>query len=133
MRDRIDTQVLSKILKLGRKESGLTLPDISVRSSLSEKYIGQLENGKKRNPTISALSRLAFALNIDIHVLMKLIMAKISSKEQPTGLKITDAHIRLAIQPGYFKMTFEVEKKNHWESVVNSILKLSQSKFSQYQ
>lgn len=59
------------ILKESRIQSGLTQAQLATKSGLSQAYINELEKGKKINPSISVLSRLAQALGVPLSQLLK--------------------------------------------------------------
>jgi len=58
-----------KLIKHLRKERKISLHELSVITQLSEAYLCRLESEERRNPTIDAINRLKYALNIDISVI----------------------------------------------------------------
>lgn len=62
--------ILGERLAWARNQQGMILQQVSERSGLAIGYISQLEKGAKKNPTISALERLAKALNVSVAFLL---------------------------------------------------------------
>lgn len=60
-------QEIGRQLRARRAASGRTVASVAMDAGLSVPYVANLENGRG-NPTISALSRLASALNIRLTV-----------------------------------------------------------------
>jgi len=54
-------------LRLQRK---LTQKGLSIKSGVSQAYINELENGKKINPSVFILSKLALALDTTVSELL---------------------------------------------------------------
>lgn len=61
---------LGERLAWARNQQGMILQQVSERSGLAIGYISQLEKGAKKNPTVSALERLAKALNVSVAFLL---------------------------------------------------------------
>lgn len=61
---------LGERLAWARNQQGMILQQVSERSGLAIGYISQLEKGAKSNPTVSALERLAKALNVSVAFLL---------------------------------------------------------------
>lgn len=57
-------------LAWARNQQGFILQQVSERSGLAIGYISQLEKGVKVNPTLSALERLAGALNVTVEFIL---------------------------------------------------------------
>ena len=62
---RMDAQEIGRQLRARRAASGRTVASVALDAGLSVPYVANLENGRG-NPTISALSRLAAALNTQL-------------------------------------------------------------------
>jgi transcriptional regulator with XRE-family HTH domain len=60
-------QEIGRQLRARRAASGRTVASVAMDAGLSVPYVANLENGRG-NPTISALNRLAAALNIQLTV-----------------------------------------------------------------
>jgi transcriptional regulator with XRE-family HTH domain len=56
-------------IKLLRKEKGLSLNDLAMRTGFAKSYLSQIEN-LKREPSISALSQVAHVLGVDVLFLL---------------------------------------------------------------
>ena len=57
-----------KALRCGKK---LTQKQLSQKSGISQAYINELENGRKTNPSIVVLARLANALDVPVFELLR--------------------------------------------------------------
>ena len=57
-------------IKNVRKERHMSQLDLSLESGLNKNYISDLEKGR-RNPTLKVLLKIAYALNIDLSILLK--------------------------------------------------------------
>lgn len=53
-----------KVLQTVRQANGMTLDEAARRSGVSAIYISQLENGRKSNPSIYTIAKLASAYNL---------------------------------------------------------------------
>ena len=53
-------------IKIVRLKQRLTQQQLSIRSGLSQAYINELENGRKINPSIIVLDKLAAALQVPL-------------------------------------------------------------------
>jgi transcriptional regulator with XRE-family HTH domain len=53
-------------LKLLRNLRNMTQQQLSRKSGVSQAYINELENGRKANPSIGIISKLAFALGVSV-------------------------------------------------------------------
>lgn len=53
-----------------RKKRGYTLEELEERAGVSKSYIHDIENGKRKSPSISILRRLADALGVPLEVLL---------------------------------------------------------------
>ena len=58
-------------IRAARVRQRLTQQELSIRSGLSQAYINELENGKKTNPTIIVLDKLAAGLQVPISELLE--------------------------------------------------------------
>ena len=50
-------------IKSIRKENGLTLLEISIKSGISVGYLCHLEKGTRNNPSLEVMEKIAKALN----------------------------------------------------------------------
>lgn len=53
-----------KKIKFLRNSKNMTQQQLSRKSGVSQAYINELENGKKSNPSINVISKLAEALGV---------------------------------------------------------------------
>lgn len=53
-----------------RKERGLSIEDLALKSGVNKNYLSDLERGT-RNPSLSILNRLAEGLSISLETLFK--------------------------------------------------------------
>ena len=67
--EKIDLLNIGFIIKRLRIQRGITRHTLAIKSSISIRYLAQLESGKG-NPTISILKNLAYALNITLKDLL---------------------------------------------------------------
>lgn len=53
-------------IKQYREKAGLTQEQLAKRVGITSVYLCYLENGQKKNPSISLLKKIAIELNVDI-------------------------------------------------------------------
>jgi len=58
-------------IKIIRIKQNLTQKQLSDRSGLSQAYINELENGRKVNPSIITLDKLAVGLQVHVSELLE--------------------------------------------------------------
>ncbi len=58
-------------LKRIRTRKGLTQTEVAERTGLTQAYIAELESGRKRNPSLLVLMRIAEALDVPVTALIK--------------------------------------------------------------
>lgn len=58
-------------IKKYREKAGLTQEQLAEKVGITQVYLCYLENGQKKNPSITLLSKIATALKIDISDLLK--------------------------------------------------------------
>ena len=49
-------------MKQIRKETGMTLEELSAKTGISVGYLSHLERGTRENPTICVMDKIAYAL-----------------------------------------------------------------------
>jgi transcriptional regulator with XRE-family HTH domain len=54
-----------------RKERGLTQDTVVRRAKITKPYLSQLETGKRKNPSLPVLKRLAKALGVPVTALLE--------------------------------------------------------------
>ena len=54
------------LIKEKREEKGITQEELAEMTGLSQNYISDLENNKKKNPTLEAIHKISLALNENI-------------------------------------------------------------------
>jgi len=59
------------MLKIKRREKGLTQDELAKRAKLTKPYLSQLENGVRKNPSLPALKRIAKALGVPVTELLE--------------------------------------------------------------
>lgn len=62
---------LSGVLKRLRKNAGLKKVELAKRAEVTTAYISLLESGKKRNPSLDVLRRIAKALGVPVTELLE--------------------------------------------------------------
>ncbi len=72
------TATLGLIIKEHRQKLGLSQEELAQRASLHRTYISNIEQGE-RNPSLTTLSSLAAALQLDCSTLMLIVEHKVSS------------------------------------------------------
>jgi len=63
-------KALATVLRLAREDKGISKIELATRAGLSQPYIGYIEQGA-RCPTAESLKRLALALEIPLHQLIR--------------------------------------------------------------
>lgn len=58
--------MLGNIIKKYRKASGLSVYKLAKQVNISHSYVTQIENGKRNNPNIDIIVKIAVVLNIPI-------------------------------------------------------------------
>jgi transcriptional regulator with XRE-family HTH domain len=58
-------------MKRLRKTHHLTLSQLAERTGMSQPYLSMLERGKRRNPSLATLKKLAKALKVPLGKLLK--------------------------------------------------------------
>lgn len=119
----INNKELGRIIKERRKELGLTQEELAEKTGTSQPYISELEKGKKDNPTVATLTKLAEVLKINLEELslaianrkerMKLIVnsnARYSKETEELIESLEEPDIRKIARAGQ-KMTPEQRKK----------------------
>ena len=58
------------MLRKLREDRGLTMAELAKKAQITDAYIAQLETGKKTNPSLETLKRLARALGVPVTELL---------------------------------------------------------------
>lgn len=61
---------IGRMLKTLRLDRGYRQVDLAKRAKVTNVYLSQLENGRKKNPSIAVLRRLAKALGVPVTELL---------------------------------------------------------------
>lgn len=61
----MNEKILKQIKNI-RKQKGISLKEISSKAKISYTYLSMLESGKKLNPSLNVLTKIAKALNVKI-------------------------------------------------------------------
>lgn len=64
-------EMLGNRIKGVRKSKNMSIYELASKSGLSDSYLGRLENGKRKDPSISTVIKIATALEISIEDLIK--------------------------------------------------------------
>jgi transcriptional regulator with XRE-family HTH domain len=59
------------VLRKLRADQGLTMAELAKKAQVTDAYIAQLETGKKKNPSLDVLKRLARALGVPVTELLE--------------------------------------------------------------
>ncbi len=62
---------LGQVLKALREEREWTLDELAERAKVTKAYVSQLETGKRKNPSLAVLKRLAKALRVPVTELLE--------------------------------------------------------------
>jgi transcriptional regulator with XRE-family HTH domain len=62
---------LSTVLRTLREQKGLTQEHVAKRAGVTKPYLSQLESGKRKNPSLPVLKRLAKALGVPVTALLE--------------------------------------------------------------
>jgi transcriptional regulator with XRE-family HTH domain len=63
-------QRIGRMLRTMRVEKGYSQIALAKRAKVTNVYLSQLENGKKKNPSLAVLRRLAKALGVPVTELL---------------------------------------------------------------
>jgi transcriptional regulator with XRE-family HTH domain len=55
-----------------RKQRGLTLSELAVRTGISKSYLSNIERNLKQNPSIQVIEKIASVLKVDLKTLLKI-------------------------------------------------------------
>ena len=61
---------LKTVLRGLRKKRGWSQAEVARRAKVTDAYVAMLETGKKRNPSLAVLKRLARALRVPVAELL---------------------------------------------------------------
>jgi transcriptional regulator with XRE-family HTH domain len=62
---------IGKVLKDLREDKGLSQDALAKKADVTQPYIAMLERGKKKNPSLAILKRLAKALGVPVTELLE--------------------------------------------------------------
>ncbi|WP_156122994.1 helix-turn-helix transcriptional regulator [Paenibacillus sp. FSL R5-0912] len=65
-----------------RKQLGWTQEELAYRAEIDTSYLGQIERGKRRSPTIRMIGKIADALSVDRSLLLEQPEAELLSNEE---------------------------------------------------
>lgn len=55
-----------------RKQRGLTLSELAIRTGISKSYLSNIERNLKQNPSIQVMEKIASVLKVDLKILLKI-------------------------------------------------------------
>lgn len=67
----MSTRKLSRMIKRLLKERGMSQLQLADKSGVPQSYISELAAGKKKNPSLEALQKLARALGVTVSELLE--------------------------------------------------------------
>lgn len=67
----MSSRKLGPVLKRLREKKGLTMQQLADRAGVTDAYIAMLETGKRKNPSLATLRRIAKALKVNVGDLLK--------------------------------------------------------------
>jgi transcriptional regulator with XRE-family HTH domain len=62
---------IGRVLKTTREAKGLTQLELAKRAKVTNVYLSQLEQGRKKNPSLAVLTRIAKALGVPVTELLE--------------------------------------------------------------
>ena len=62
---------IGRAIRRIRKSRGLTQTEVAERAGVDQAYITMLERGKRKNPTLIVLERIADALRVELKDLLR--------------------------------------------------------------
>jgi transcriptional regulator with XRE-family HTH domain len=62
---------LARVLKGLRDQRGLSQRELAAKAKITGAYVAMLETGKKKNPSLAILQRLARALDVPVSALLE--------------------------------------------------------------
>jgi transcriptional regulator with XRE-family HTH domain len=62
---------LSRVIKTLRQEKGLSQKALAEQAGVTDAYITMLESGKRKNPSLDILKKLAKALDVPVTELLE--------------------------------------------------------------
>jgi transcriptional regulator with XRE-family HTH domain len=62
---------LKTVLRTLRRERGWSMAELAEKAGVTDAYIANLETGKKSNPSLAVLKRLAKALGVPVTELLE--------------------------------------------------------------
>jgi transcriptional regulator with XRE-family HTH domain len=62
---------LSRVIQQLREAKGMTQRDLAAKAEVTQAYVAQIELGKKKNPSLDVLERLAKALGVPVTELLE--------------------------------------------------------------
>jgi len=67
----VSPQRLSRVIKTLRQEKGLSQKALAEQVGVTDAYITMLESGKRKNPSLDILKKLAKALDVPVTELLE--------------------------------------------------------------
>ncbi len=67
----MSSRKLGPVLRRLREKKGLTMQQLADRAGVTDAYIAMLETGKRKNPSLATLRRIAKALKVKVGDLLK--------------------------------------------------------------
>jgi transcriptional regulator with XRE-family HTH domain len=61
----------NQVLRTAREQKGLTQMALAKRAGITQSYLAGLEGGRRRNPSLAVLKRLAKVLRVPVGELLK--------------------------------------------------------------
>ena len=62
--------MFAKVLKMLRVSNDLTIKELAEKTGISASYISDLENGRKKEPSIEIIQKYSEALNVSIDTIV---------------------------------------------------------------
>ncbi|WP_342564305.1 helix-turn-helix transcriptional regulator [Paenibacillus sp. FSL R7-0345] len=94
MSEQREAHMGEKIRRL-RKQLGWTQEELAYRAGIDTSYLGQIERGKRRSPTLGMIGKIADSLSVDSSLLLEQPEAEAADKG---GIPWSDIPERVALE-----------------------------------
>lgn len=82
--------MIGKNISTIRKQRGLTLSELAVRTGISKSYLSNIERNLKQNPSIQVIEKIALVLKVDLKILLKIAADAEKKQLESEWLDLTD-------------------------------------------
>jgi XRE family transcriptional regulator of biofilm formation len=82
--------MIGKNISTIRKQRGLTLSELAIRTGISKSYLSNIERNLKQNPSIQVMEKIALVLKVDLKMLLKIAADAEKNQLESEWLDLTD-------------------------------------------